>query len=478
MKKATANWTAKLGSLFRPKSIAILGASREEGKAGNGIVRNLRQGCIYSCKYCKPFQGKLYPVNPNAGEVLGLRCYPSIRHIKDEVELAIVAVPAAACPQVVMECCEKGVKAIILISSGFAETGEAGKKLQEEIAATARNHGVPLLGPNCLGVIRPSSNLNASFAPAMPPQGGIALLTQSGALADSVIDWAIEARYGFSTVASYGNKAVLDSTDFLEWLAADVETKVIAIYMEGLNDGRRFAREAAEAARKKPIVALKAGKTKSGRKAASTHTGSLAGSYEVYRAVLERQGVHMAATIEELFDVSKALATLPPCRNSIAIVTNGGGCGTLLADYCDELGVKLCELKESLLKRLDQSEAMHHGYSRRNPLDIIGDALPERYEVAVNELLKEPYVAGMIVVQTLQSMTNAVEDAKILIEARKAHPEKPIISVFLGGKFSKEAVMLLEQHGIPDYNELWKAANAMKALIKRHEWLDKNKKRS
>ena len=322
-----------LNGLFKPKSVAIIGASRDHNSVGYGILRNLNTGCVFQCKYCKPFLGPLYPVNPYAEKVQGIRSYSSVLRIEENVDLAIISVPAKIVPNVLEECVEKKVKAIIVVSAGFAELGKEGKELQDKIAKIAKIAKIPLLGPNCLGVIRPSSNLNASFAPSMPPQGNIAFISQSGALADSIIDWAIEARYGFSTVVSYGNKADLNVVDFLEYFAQDEETKAITLYVEGIDNGKEFIEVAKKVSKIKPIIALKAGRSEHGREAISTHTGSLAGSYKVYEAAFKQAGVIMADNVEEMFDLAKALAYQPPCKgNNIAIISNAGGPAVLTTD--------------------------------------------------------------------------------------------------------------------------------------------------
>lgn len=463
-----------LDRIFNPKSVAVIGASRQEGSVGYGLLKNLLAGSTFPTKHSLPFPGKIYAINPNAQEILGVKCYPSVKSIAANIDLAIIAVPSKIVPQIVKECVEKNVGSIIIISAGFAEI-EEGKALQEEVVKILKNTHIPLIGPNCLGIIRPSARLNASFAPSMPRRGNVAFISQSGALADSIIDWAIEDHYGFSTLISYGNKAILDADDFLEWLENDYETKAIAIYMESLNDGRRFLKIAKKVARIKPIVALKGGVTSEGNIAASSHTGALSTDARLYEAVFKQSGIIQAESIEDLFDAAKALANQPPCKeNSIAIITNGGGAGVLCADTCEQLGIRLAKISEKAIKKLEASGKMHPAYSRRNPLDLVGDALPERYEIALNTLIEEPNIHGLIIIQTLQTMTNSIEDAKIVINAHKEHPDKPIICVYMGGKYSKESRFLLEQNGIPDYNDLRKASRAMHALIKRGVWL-KNK---
>ncbi len=456
----------RLDKLFSPNSIAVVGASRDEKSVGYGIAKNLIEGCVFKCRYCMPFKGKIYLVNPKAGMILAKKCYHDISSIKEQIDLVIIAVPAAIVETIVRECAKLKVGGIIIISAGFAEIGEEGKNLQERIVSIASKSGIPIVGPNCLGIIRPSAGMNASFAPSVPPRGDVAFISQSGALADSIIDWAIESVYGFSAIISIGNQADLDISDFIEWLGEDKETKAIALYIEGIKDGRRFMEVTSRISRKKPIIVLKAGRTEKGQKAISSHTGSIAGSYKIYETAFSQSGVEIADNVEELFDLAKALANQPPCKkNSVAIVTNAGGPGVLCADFCESMGVNLAELKDSTIRKLDKSGKMHPAYSRHNPLDIVGDALPERYEAAINILLSEDYISGLIVIQTLQTMTDPVEDAKIIIRAKKRFKDKPIICTYMGGMFSREGWELLEKNGIPDYNDPKKAARAMKALI-------------
>jgi len=463
-----------LETLFNPSSIAVIGASRDPKSVGYGILKSLVRGCVLSSDYCKSFRGKVYPINPKADFILGLKCFGNLNEIVDPIDLAVIAVPAKIVPLVLKECGKKKINYAVVISAGFAELGNEGKKLQDEIVKIAKANNIRMVGPNCLGIVRPYSNLNASFAPTMPPEGPVGFISQSGALADSIIDWAVEQRYGLSTLISYGNRADLDVHDFISYLANDPKTKAIAIYLEGLKDGEKFIEVCKKVSKIKPIIILKAGKTEYGSKAISSHTGSLAGSYQIYKAAFKKAGVIEANTVEELFDLAKALAHQPPCKeNSIAIVTNGGGCGVLCADSCYELGVNLAELKKSTIDKLDKTEKMHPAYSKRNPLDIIGDALPERYEAAINTLLEEDYIHGLIVIQTLQTMTDPKEDALKVIEAQKKFPEKPILCTYMGGLYSKQGGRLLEANGIPDFNDIRKAAVAMKVLIERAKTLKK-----
>ncbi|NYZ74974.1 CoA-binding protein [Candidatus Micrarchaeota archaeon] len=454
-----------LDEILAPKSIAVIGASRDPASVGQGVLKSLVLGCFMESGFCKPFKGKVFPVNPKADEILGLKCYPSIKSIPEDVDLAVVCVPAPIVSAVAKECVEKKVKGIVVISAGFAELGAEGKARQDELLKTCRDAGIRLIGPNCLGFLRPPAEVNASFALSSPPAGGVAFITQSGAIADSVIDWAIRERYAFSAIISVGNAADLGIADFVEWAARDSATKVITLYVEGVSDGRRLMQAIRSASRTKPVVILKAGRTASGLEAVASHTGSMAGSFQVFSAAMKQAGAVVADSIEEMFDLAKALAEQPRLKqNAVAIITNGGGAGVLCADYCAQYGLNLVALKPETIAKLDASGKMHAAYSRRNPLDIVGDALADRYKAAVEILLDESYVYGLIVVQTLQTMTQSVADASLLIEAQKKHPEKPIVSVFMGGKFSAEAVSLLESNNVPDFNDPKKAAMAMAVL--------------
>jgi acetate---CoA ligase (ADP-forming) len=464
-----------LEMFFNPKSIAVIGASRKPASAGNGLLKSLLRGGVFNSKTNKKFRGKVYPINPNADKIFGKKCYKSVLDINGPVDLALIAVNAKLVPLVIKECAKKKVKGAIIISAGFGENGEEGKRLEKDFIHIAKKAKIRIIGPNCLGLMRPSSNLNASFGPCMPPTGEVAFFSQSGALVDSVVDWSLERDYGFSSIVSLGNQSDLDISDFLLWAEGDKETKAIALYIEGLKDGKKFMKIAKKVSSKKPIVVLKAGRTETGMKAVGSHTGSLAGSYEIYKAAFKQCGVHIAEDMDELFEMAEALAKLPPCKeNNIAIITNGGGAGVLCADYCESRGINLAELSRETIETLDKSGKMHPAYSRHNPLDLVGDALHERYVVAIESVLKQKDVYGLIVIQTLQTMTESILDAKAVIDARKKFPGKPIITSYMGGKFSRKSIELLETHNVPDFNNPYKSAIAMKAMIERGKWLKKN----
>ncbi|MFA5247308.1 MAG: CoA-binding protein [Candidatus Micrarchaeia archaeon] len=454
-----------IDTLMNPQSVAVIGASQNPASVGQGVLKSLLYGSVFEVGGARPFPGKVYPVNPKHNDVLGKKCYASVHDIPGTIDVAVICVPASVVLQVVRECGQKKVKALIITSAGFAEIGKQGKMLQEQVSEEARKHNMIVVGPNCLGLIRPPASLNASFALAAPKDGEVAFISQSGALSDSVIDWAIENKFKFSLLASVGNSASLDTTDFIEWCETDPHTKAIAVYLEGIKDGRRFMQVCSRVSKTKPIVLLKAGRSAAGSKSAGAHTGSLVGSYRVWKAACRQSGVVLANDFEELFEFSGALASQKRSSlNSVAIITNGGGAGVLCADYCEENGIKLAELSEDTLLTLD-SLGMHPAYSRRNPLDLVGDALPQRYKAAIDTLISNEKIGGIIVMQTLQTMTDTVEDAKLVIEAKKKFPGKPITCVFMGGRFTRPGSKLLVEHGIAEFNDPRRAARTMAALL-------------
>ncbi|MFA5169761.1 MAG: CoA-binding protein [Candidatus Paceibacterota bacterium] len=442
-------------NIFNPKTIALIGASGEINTVGFGLAKNILEG---------KKSRKIFFVNPFQKEVLGEKCFGKISNIKEKIDLAIIAVPQKIVKNVVLECCLKKVGGIIIVSSGFKESGNI--KEEEEIKEIVKKYKIPLIGPNCLGIINPSLNLNASFAPLTPRKGSIAFLSQSGALLDSVLGMSESEDIGFSKIVSYGNEADLSLTDFISYLKDDIETKVIVVYFEGLKDGREFMEVAREVVKMKPIVAIKSGRSEMGKVAATTHTGTLAGDYEVYRAAMKQCGVVLVDTLEELFDSAKALAFLPRIENGIGIVTNGGGLGVLTVDYCTEMGIEVVELSKTTVSSLEKNKAMGKVPVKRNPLDLIGDALSDRYEAGMEAILKQKDINGLIVISTPQIMTEHEKNAKIMVEMKKKYPLKPIVCCFLGGPLVSSAVKILEENDIPNYPDVKRAVKSIKSLIK------------
>ncbi|MBP6890729.1 CoA-binding protein [Candidatus Parcubacteria bacterium] len=442
-----------LDKIFKPKTIAVIGASPVENSVGFGLIKNLS---------VKGHKRKIFCVNPNYQIVYGYECYKTINQIEEKVDLAIIAVKAQIVEKIVDQCIEKRVGGVIIVSAGFAESGKDGKILQDQIAKKLKENHIPLIGPNCLGILNPLQDLNASFAPAMPKKGQIAFVSQSGALIDSVIDLALTENFGFSKIISLGNMADLDLIDFLEYLIKDKDTKVITLYIESIRDGKKFLNAAKKS--RKPIIVIKAGKTSLSKEAVSTHTGSLAGDYEVYKTAFKQAEVIETDSIIEMFDIAKAISWQPAIKNGVAIVTNGGGVGILTVDYCFESGIKLPALKEMTIKKIDKK--MHPAWSKRNPIDVLGDADPSRYQTALNEILKQHDVYGVIVIQTLQMMTNPLENAKVIIDAKEKFPNKAIICSFVGGHLIQNSIDLLEENNIPNYTDPRRAVIAMNSLIR------------
>lgn len=462
---------SELQCFFEPQGVAVIGASQHPEKIGYQVLKNLLEGGVFSLPHLKGFSGRIFPVNPKTTPILGLKCYSKITDIPERVDLAVICVPARLVPQVMQDCAQKKIKGASIISAGFGEANVEGKKLQEEFVGIARKAGIRIVGPNCLGVLYPPRHLNASFAPFLPFSGEVAFISQSGALMDSVIDWSVKDNYGFSAMVSYGNKADLDAPDFVAWAAKDPHTRVITLYIEGFNDGRYFLEIAKEVTPIKPIVALKAGRTTAGTRAVGSHTGSLAGSYQVYKGVFGQSGVIMADTLSLMFDIARTLAYQPlPKGNRVAIVTNGGGSGVMCADYCEELGIELPNPSKELVGRIDKSGKMHPAWSRRNPLDLVGDAGPERYEVALEAVMSSKIYDGVIVIQALQTSTQPLRNAEIIVEMQEKY-KKPVISTFMGGVISEAGVKYLEEHHIPNYDDVDRTAMAMWALIERGSYL-------
>jgi len=441
-----------LDKIFNPSSIAVIGASEEEKTVGAGLVKNLMQG-----------QNKIFCVNPFREKVFQMSCFKKIIDIKEKIDLAVVAVPASVVLEVVEECCQKKVQGIIVVSSGFQESGEEGKQRENKLREMVEKAGIPLIGPNCLGVINLNNNLNVSFSPLSPQKGNIAFLSQSGSLANALIDKSIDFNLGFSKIVSYGNEAQVDLTQLLSYLKDDKETKVILLYLEGVKKGREFFETAKEIS--KPIVVLKAGRSKMGERAVSTHTGSMVGDYETYQAVFRQAGMVQVDSLEELLDVGKALSFSERCRNGIGIVTNGGGLGVLAVDFCEDLGIEVSELRKETIEKLNEDKRLEKVLIKRNPLDIMGDALSERYEAAIRALLEAREVNGLLVIQSVQIMTEPLKNAKIIAGLKKEFPSKPIVCCFVGGPLVKEAVNYLEENKIPNYPDPERAIKAIKSLI-------------
>jgi len=431
----------KLEAFFKPKSIAVIGASREKEKVGHRIFRNLVNF---------GFSGNLYPINPHAEKILGFKCYRSILDVPSEVDLSVIAVPAKIVPLVAEQCGVKGVKGIIVISAGFSETGREGTWLERRLLSICRKYDMHMQGPNCLGIINTASRVNASFASTNPPAGSIAFVSQSGALGSTILNWAIFNNVGFSSFISLGNEADLSAADFLEALGEDEQTRVIGLYIEGVKNGRRFVEVAERLTKKKPVIALKAGTTDVGVRAVSSHTGSLAGSDVAFSAAFKKAGILRVNTLEELFDLVLSFEEQPlPKGKRVLIVTNGGGPGILTADACEKNGLSLPLLEPSIREELRKSLPPHA--SVNNPVDVLGDADENRYRIAVDAGLRSSRVDGIIVILTPQAMTPVKRIAQSIVKLREKS-DKPIIAAFLGLGENSPAIKILQEKGIPNYD--------------------------
>jgi len=447
--------------LFFPGSVAVIGASRREGAVGHEIVKNL-----LDCKY----PGKVFPINPKADEILGLKCYPSVLSVEENVDLGVVAVPAEVVSKVAEEAGEKGVKVLIVISAGFREVGSEGFERERELLDLCRRYNMRLVGPNCLGLINTFTPINASFAAQMPLRGGIAFASQSGALCTAVLDWAAREHIGFSHLISLGNMADMDETDFMELLAEDPNTKVILIYIEGIKEGEKFLTVAPKVSHKKPVVILKSGVSDAGARAAASHTGSIAGSRIAYDAAFKRCGVLRASSIEELFNLGIAFSYQPiPQGRSVAIITNAGGPSIVAADACSQHGLNMAWLSAQTIEILRKNLPGEASWT--NPVDVLGDALADRYEFAVKTLLSDDAVESLIVILTPQAMTQPLETAKQLIALKSSFPKKPLLAVFMGGERIEEAVRVLVAAGIPVYAQPEKAVLTLAGMIRYGEYL-------
>jgi len=461
-----------IDSIFSPKSIAIIGASRQQGSVGHSLLANIIDS---------RFQGVVYPVNPKAQAILGIKSYPRVLDIPDDVDLAVVIVPAPLVPQVLEECGVKGIKGAITISAGFKEIGGRGVELEQTVKDIIKKYNIALVGPNCLGVINTASDssMNATFGTQMPKKGNISFISQSGALCVAVLDYAKEANIGFSKFISMGNKAGLTENDLLVYLNEDRQTDVILMYLEDLVNGREFmsiARKITSHPRNpKPIIALKAGRTFVGAKAASSHTGSLAGSDKVYDAIFDQCGVIRGDTLEEIFDYVKVFSSQPlPRGKNVVIVTNSGGPGILATDSCIRYGLNIASLSKTTKKTL--KTILPPTASLNNPMDLIAEAQHEEYEVALTAMLKQNNIHSALIILTPTAFTNVEKIAKSIIKVSK-RIKKPVVSCLLGVYDVSKGIDLLEENNIPDYRFPESAARALAEMSKFTSWLKRPKTR-
>ncbi|MEM2549408.1 MAG: bifunctional acetate--CoA ligase family protein/GNAT family N-acetyltransferase [Nitrososphaerota archaeon] len=440
------DWRVILGSLermFNPKVVALIGATDKEGSVGLALLKNLLKN---------NGDREIYPVNPNRESVLGIKCYPSIKDVPEHVDLAVIATPAKTVPKIVEECGEAGVEGVVIVSAGFRETGEEGRKLEEEIKRIKERYGLRVLGPNCLGFIRPPIGLNSTFLLKDPEPGQIAFISQSGALGSAILDWAVSAHIGFSMFISLGSMVDIDFGDLIDFLGQDPYTRSILIYMESVGNAKKFMSAARGFARNKPIIVLKPGKHQTGARAALSHTGSMAGSFEVYRAAFRRVGVVRVDEIEDLFNCASVLDSRNlPAGPRLAVITNAGGPGVIAADAIAENGGVLAQLSETTIETLNS--VLPPYWSRGNPVDVLGDADINRYLIALKTCLADPNVDGVIIIYTPQGAARPLELAEEVVEiVRESMRAKPVLTVWMGGDEVQEARQLFHKNDIPTYD--------------------------
>jgi acetyl coenzyme A synthetase (ADP forming)-like protein len=460
-----------LEPFFKPKSVAVIGASREPRKFGHVIFKNFVDS---------EFTGKTYPVNPKAENILSSKAYHSVKEVPGELDLAVIAVPAPIVPSVIDECLSKNVKAAVIISGGFREVGEKGEKLELEIRRKIEGSNLRIIGPNCIGVYDPSDHVDTLFLPTYrlrrPKPGPIAFISQSGAFGSAVLDWAASQDIGISKFISIGNKIDVDEVDLLNYLADDPFTKCITVYAESIERGREFLKIASKVTDSKPLILLKGGTTQDGARAALSHTGSLAGSAKIYKGALEQAGAIQAQTVDELFDYARVLAyqPTPEDQKSVAIVTNGGGFGVISSDEVSKLGLKLASFDPETIRRLQEKlpdYAIPH-----NPLDLVGDADVERYRLALNAVSSDPNVGMILVIVLLQTSYIESDIVDAITESQLTYG-KPTIVCTIGGDFTQILVRMLEEDHIPSYTTPERAVNAINALIKYRKALEDKEKR-
>ncbi|AEH24394.1 acetate--CoA ligase family protein [Pyrococcus yayanosii] len=447
-----------LDYFFKPRSVAVIGASNDPKKLGYEVFKNLQK-----------YGGNVYPVNVKEEKVQGVKAYKSVKDIPGDVDLAIIIVPKKFVKQTLIECGEKGVKGVVIITAGFGETGAEGKREERELVEIAHSYGMRIIGPNCVGIMNTHNDLNATFI-MDAKKGSIAFISQSGALGAGIVYKTVKEGIGFSKFISIGNMADLDFAELMEYLADTEEDKAMALYIEGLRDGRKFMEVAKRVTKKKPVIVLKAGKSESGARAASSHTGSLAGSYRIYEAAFKQSGVIVAETIDEMLSMARAFTQPLPRGRSVAIMTNAGGPGVLTADEIDKRGLKLANLEEKTIEEL--RSFLPPMAAVKNPVDMIASARGEDYYRTAKLLLSDANVDMLIaicVVPTFAGMSPTEHAEGVIRAVEEVNNGKPVLALFMAGRVSEPAKELLERYGIPTYERPEDVAAGAHALVRQAE---------
>lgn len=436
--------------LFEPKTIAVIGASRYKEKVGHDVFLNLLKG-----------KKKVFPVNPNAKKILEKKAYASVMLIPEKIDLAVIAVPAKLVPGVLRECGQKKVKAVIVISSGFSESGN--KELEDEIVSIAKVYGITLLGPNCLGIINPFQKLNASFFNKMPDAGDITFISQSGALGVAVLDWAIQNKIGLRAFVSIGNSSQIDFPQLIDYFGNDPKTKAICFYVESMKHARDFVYKAEHL--RKPIIVLKAGATESGAKAAASHTAALATADVIYQGAFKQFGINRVNTLQQLFEIAKHVVTeKTPAGRKGLVITNAGGPGVMTSDSFEKNGLKLAEIPKDVFEALNK--ILPQSWSHNNPIDILGDARPERYKAVLEKIAKERFYDFVFLILTPQTMSRPEEVAKVLVEFHRK-TKMPCFGCFMGGDAVRNAKKILKDNFLLNFKEPDYGAELISMMVRK-----------
>ncbi|MBA7508422.1 Peptidyl-lysine N-acetyltransferase Pat [subsurface metagenome] len=450
-----------LQNFFCPDSVAVIGAAREEKKVGRIIFDNIINS---------GYKGKLFPVNLKADKIHGIKCYHSVLDIPNDLDLAIIVIPAQFVSQVLEECSKKNMKWAIVISAGFKETGIEGAKRERQLIEKAKDYGIRILGPNCLGIIDTECPINATFSPHMPPRGKIGFISQSGALGTSILDWAKTNKIGISKFVSLGNKADISENDLFDDWENEKDTEVITAYLEGVKYGREFIRISSKVSKKKPIIVIKSGNTDAGARAVSSHTGTLAGSAKAYDAAFKQAGIIRANNTRDLFNYATAFSYQPlPKGKKVVIITNAGGPGIMATDECDKSNIFLASLGKETIDSL--KEFLPEAANFYNPVDILGDALADRYKKTLEVIVKDSNVDAVVVLLSPQAMTQPYRTASAIVEVMENSGKSiPVLTSFMGGSEVKKAVKFLAEKNIPNFDIPEEAIDTLKVMMEHTDW--------
>ncbi len=450
-----------LRNFFCPGSVAVIGAAREEGKVGRNIFDNIINS---------GYKGKLFPVNPKADKIHGIKCYHSVLDIPGDLDLAIIVIPVKFVLQVLEECSKKNTKWAIIISAGFKETGIEGAKRERQLIEKAKDYGIRILGPNCLGIIDTECPINATWSPHMPPRGKIGFITQSGALGTAILDWAITNKIGFSKFVSLGNKAGISENDLFNDWENDKDTEVITAYIEGITYGREFIRISSKVSKKKPIIVIKSGNTDAGARAVSSHTGTLAGSAKAYEAAFKQAGIIRANNTRDLFNYATAFSYQPlPKGKKVVIITNAGGPAIMAVDECDKSNIFLASLGKETINSL--KEFLPEAANFYNPVDILGDALADKYKKTLEVVVKDNNIDAVVVLLTPQAMTQPYRTARAIVEVMENSGKSiPVLTSFMGGSEVKKAIKFLAENNIPNFDIPKEAIDTLKVMMEYTDW--------